>query len=738
MKSIYFIIEKLLILLAFSFLVFVSCSNTDNCINLNIDQALLPYRFVETGRVGGMAGSLVIESDGRTGEFRIKNMWVPEDSLSSIIVDKKIGAARAILQHITIKTDKIHSFQIRDIDNDKIEEILVTYLFKDTLYFEILDAINKRVYRRAICTGRDINNNGHWEGTGHISGLFDLNSDLTDEVLIGCITGYDLYPRKLICLDWAGDSILWEYNIAGHFEKDYGCAFHMDSCENVSLLFGVSAPCNGVETDIYNDCTSYIICLDKFGSSKWHLNMGGIYSGCHLKLLSLRNSKEPEVLAIRKIENENDALEYVLEKYSIDGALKKSFKLNGQVRKMHLEDLDSDGDMEIILSFNSNRIIVLSDELVLIEEYEFNSLVVFDSYKDLLGTESKQIVAQGVDQSIWMFDVEFKPLAYLETGGKIGIIQNNGRNQIIAFSNGDTFFYNIQKAPWYRIFSRYPIIAFASGAIPLGIIAMIIWIILNRFRQKNRIISDQKQKLDQTLKDLKETQQKLINAEKYRQAKDIAGGVAHEIHNALNPVRHSLEMLKKQIVNPESANQDLGNELIDISDEAVIRALEMTKLMTSYSKLEAEKDDHQVKLKNLLDKLVKAHQDYIRKTRVAVNVQVAEDIVIPYNNLHAYSVFNNLMLNSFDALDNMKTRSINVLGLCENGILKIEFSDTGKGIQSDSLPKIFDLFYSTKPDTGTGIGLAMVRKIIELYNGRIEVKSTLDKGTKFIILQPIT
>jgi len=66
------------------------------------------------------------------------------------------------------------------------------------------------------------------------------------------------------------------------------------------------------------------------------------------------------------------------------------------------------------------------------------------------------------------------------------------------------------------------------------------------------------------------------------------------------------------------------------------------------------------------------------------------------------------------------------------------FADRGVGFEPDKQTRIFDVFFSTKPKSGTGLGLAMVKKIIGLYDGRIEVQSTLDKGTKFIIFLPQT
>ena len=73
----------------------------------------------------------------------------------------------------------------------------------------------------------------------------------------------------------------------------------------------------------------------------------------------------------------------------------------------------------------------------------------------------------------------------------------------------------------------------------------------------------------------------------------------------------------------------------------------------------------------------------------------------------------------------------------------IKIKDNGKGIAKSELPNIFNRFYqadnsSTRQGEGTGIGLALTKELIELMGGTIEVKSTIGKGSEFILLIPIT
>ncbi|MCV4783527.1 ATP-binding protein, partial [Escherichia coli] len=97
------------------------------------------------------------------------------------------------------------------------------------------------------------------------------------------------------------------------------------------------------------------------------------------------------------------------------------------------------------------------------------------------------------------------------------------------------------------------------------------------------------------------------------------------------------------------------------------------------------------------------------------------------------SVFNNLFINSLQALGSDGGNIKITLGTDGRDKVKIEVADTGPGIPSEILDKIFEPYFSTK-ETGTGLGLAIVRKIIEVHNGTIRVESASDAGAKFIIL----
>jgi signal transduction histidine kinase len=98
------------------------------------------------------------------------------------------------------------------------------------------------------------------------------------------------------------------------------------------------------------------------------------------------------------------------------------------------------------------------------------------------------------------------------------------------------------------------------------------------------------------------------------------------------------------------------------------------------------------------------------------------------------SVFNNLFINAVQAMVN-DGGNLNVKISPDEEFVRFEISDTGAGISQENLSKIFEPYFSTK-ETGTGIGLAIVQKIVDVHSGSIDVESKEGEGTKFTVRLP--
>ncbi|MEW6051561.1 MAG: PAS domain S-box protein [Candidatus Zixiibacteriota bacterium] len=227
-----------------------------------------------------------------------------------------------------------------------------------------------------------------------------------------------------------------------------------------------------------------------------------------------------------------------------------------------------------------------------------------------------------------------------------------------------------------------------------------------------------------------------VTQAQYNQVKQIAGGIAHEIYNALFPATTSLYKLRERLgADTGDTEQTARNiRLMELIEAAVLRAIKMTDTVMKYSRLESSVSQSSVNLRDLVDELIESHRGRLQRDGVEVTVEIDDDLEVRCMHDHLFSLLSNLMGNSLDAMCDDRPKCISIAADRSVENIRIRFADTGAGIPPENLSRIFDPFYSTKPRTGTGLGLAISRKIAELYGGSIEVESVIDKGTQFIIL----
>jgi signal transduction histidine kinase len=262
-------------------------------------------------------------------------------------------------------------------------------------------------------------------------------------------------------------------------------------------------------------------------------------------------------------------------------------------------------------------------------------------------------------------------------------------------------------------------------------------VLVNYYRRRTKsnldLIARQKDELERTHEALKEAQEIIIQQERYKQAKDIAGGFAHEIRNSLLPVETAIALLGRIDPSAPEAPAKLEKHSRNIGS-AVSRAVELTHLISEYSHLEAQKQPEQVDLRQILEKVIESNRIRVERQAVSIDIDIPAGTMVASSRSHLEIVFNNLLLNALDALTDRPEPRIIVTSGNEPGMVTLRFSDNGCGIAEKDLPRVFDTFFSTKPSSGRGWGLTMARRIMQLYDGEIAVESKESEGTTFTLM----
>lgn len=238
--------------------------------------------------------------------------------------------------------------------------------------------------------------------------------------------------------------------------------------------------------------------------------------------------------------------------------------------------------------------------------------------------------------------------------------------------------------------------------------------------------------LKRTLKELQDTQLKLINSEKMASLGQLVAGVAHEINTPIASIKSNNEIASKVLSKmEENSNLEILKEINNIDKEAVARINSLVVSLRKFVRLdEADLQDADI------NKEIDLTLDLIRhetknKVEIIKNYGKIPPIKCYPNMLN--QVFMNILVNATQAIETSGIITIDTKYENDNLIVKIK--DNGCGIKEPE--KIFFAGYTTKGvGVGTGLGLAISQKIIEKHNGKIEVFTEIGNGSEFIITIP--
>jgi PAS domain S-box-containing protein len=236
-----------------------------------------------------------------------------------------------------------------------------------------------------------------------------------------------------------------------------------------------------------------------------------------------------------------------------------------------------------------------------------------------------------------------------------------------------------------------------------------------------------------------EARQKLFHISRLVLVGELTAMIAHELNQPLNATQLNLDVLKTLLNMGSVPVEEVRNILGEIRADNLRASEAIRRIRALVSRHEMEMHTLDMNAMVLeVAKLVKA--DVMRRgvqLHVACNAPFA---LVRGDSVHLQQVLLNLMLNGMDAVKNnaVSERHVFVSTLANvDGYIEIAVKDTGDGIEPENLSRIFDSFFTTKPD-GMGIGLSMANSIVQLHSGRLWAENNKDgRGTTLRFILPV-
>jgi len=249
--------------------------------------------------------------------------------------------------------------------------------------------------------------------------------------------------------------------------------------------------------------------------------------------------------------------------------------------------------------------------------------------------------------------------------------------------------------------------------------------------------------IDTDITEQKRLETQLLQAQRLEAVGSIAGGMAHDLNNSLAPLLMGVQMLKQQHADEATLRT------LDHMESSARRGAEMVRQVLSFARGKGS-DLESLDLGVLIREMVRlARETFPRNIRVEQSI--ASDLwPVTGNPTQLHQVLLNLCVNARDAMPEGGTLTLiadnatlqegeidTIAGAQPGEFVSLMINDTGTGIPAEHLPRLFQTFFTTKPEgQGTGLGLPTVKRIVESHHGFMRVESTPGAGTTFELFLP--
>ena len=227
--------------------------------------------------------------------------------------------------------------------------------------------------------------------------------------------------------------------------------------------------------------------------------------------------------------------------------------------------------------------------------------------------------------------------------------------------------------------------------------------------------------------ELSENQKKIIELEKMATWQQLARRLAHEIKNPLTPIQLMAQQMRDSYTESDASYKETINECYEIIEEEVESLKRLVREFSDFARLPEFRIENQT-IQPLIDTIAKLY----RQANIKVEMP-GQKIYLKYDSEYMKRALINIVDNAIAACDAENQILIKITE--EQKTIEIKLTDRGQGIKPENLTKIFEPYFSNKR-SGVGLGLPIVKKIVEEHGGKINVKSVVGKGTTVTIILP--
>lgn len=225
-------------------------------------------------------------------------------------------------------------------------------------------------------------------------------------------------------------------------------------------------------------------------------------------------------------------------------------------------------------------------------------------------------------------------------------------------------------------------------------------------------------------------EQERWRAQKLAAAGEVAAMVAHEIRNPLAVIKGAINLLPEKL-----GDQEFLQGLARVVSQEIERVNNTLEALLAFTRTN-EPEFRRISLIQVLRETVELVRGYAEDSNVKLSQEYQELPIIQGDHQHLRQAFLNLLVNAIQAMPEGGLLKVQAYTRQGSNLVEVRIEDTGSGIAIEDQPHIFEMFF-TRKQGGTGLGLALVQRIIDEHQGFIKVDSIKGQGTTFTITLPV-